>query len=203
MKKNVIFRIAAIVLMCTLVTACFASSTFAKYTSQAKGDANVVVAKWLINAGKDAAGKTDIYVANGTAKTINLEATVTEIGGGAENEVATAKIAPGTEGTFDLYVENASDVDAQYKFVLDKTKLPAGLADKLTFTYKVGDDATVTENNFRALDMGTNQTVKVSWVWAFEDGTDATDISDTVIGHASDGTTEYPITITLTVEQVD
>ncbi|MBQ1452212.1 MAG: hypothetical protein IIZ22_06065, partial [Clostridia bacterium] len=46
MKKNVIFRIAAIVLMCTLVTACFASSTFARYTTAYNGTGTITVAKW-------------------------------------------------------------------------------------------------------------------------------------------------------------
>lgn len=54
MKKNTIMRIAAVVLMCTLVTACFASSTFAKYTSQATGSDIVTVAKWDVKVDGEA-----------------------------------------------------------------------------------------------------------------------------------------------------
>ena len=53
MKKNIVMRIAAVVLMCTLVTACFASSTFAKYTSEATNTDAATVALWKVSVNDD------------------------------------------------------------------------------------------------------------------------------------------------------
>lgn len=203
MKKNTIFRIAAVVLMCALVTACFASSTFARYTSQAEGTTAVKVANWTIKAGKDAAGATDIYVANGGVKTFDLTTTIKDSDGtSAEENVVAGKIAPGTTGKFDLYVENASEVDAEYTVTLDTTKLPSALLSKLTFKYYVDGIEVTTLPTATALAMNANDTVTVEWAWAYNKS-DAENISDTEIGHAATDSTSYNVTAKLVVTQVD
>jgi len=186
MKKNVIFRIAAVVLMCALVTACFASSTFAKYTSGASADETLTVAKWLVNV-----NDKDIY----DEESFDLTHTIYDTVDG-EGTDTTTLIAPGTKGSFTVEVENASDVDATIDLSLDTDALPEGLADKLTFE----DDADTKIVN-GVLAAGKSATVTYSWVWAYYTNDDE-DATDTNIGHAAtdDG---YEIIVSITATQVD
>ena len=46
MKKNVMMRIASILLVCVLVTTCGISGTFAKYTTNATSSDTARVARW-------------------------------------------------------------------------------------------------------------------------------------------------------------
>lgn len=47
-KKSFIGKIAALLLMLTVVSCCFLGSTFAKYTSSKTGTAEVGVAEWKV-----------------------------------------------------------------------------------------------------------------------------------------------------------
>ncbi|MBR6512570.1 MAG: hypothetical protein IKT24_03785 [Clostridia bacterium] len=183
MKKNVVFRIAAIVLMCTLVTACFASSTFAKYTAGATANnASLTVATWSIKAGKTAGTAAEI-AGNPTAK-FDIASTITDTNA-ADNQDATL-ICPGTEGKFEFVIVNNSQVDADYVITLDKTGL-ADLEDVITFT----DNNTLTG----VIAQGATKTVTITWEWPFHVDA-ATDNKDTAHGKAG-GTYELGATITV------
>ena len=61
MKKNTMMRIASILLVVTLLSTCFISSTFAKYVTKAEGKDAARVAKWgvLVSVEGDSAFKTE------------------------------------------------------------------------------------------------------------------------------------------------
>ena len=177
MKKNLVMRIAAVVLMCTLVTACFASSTFAKYTSAAKGSDTVTVAKWSIEV-----NDADIVNATGSPASVDfaLFDTIKDSDGNAETDVTSGKIAPGTQGAFAVAkIENTSDVTANVKVTMkltsDSTNIPplqynVGSGDNWT-TWTKGTEITIidkTGDNALAIG-GTIAATDVQWRWAFND----------------------------------
>ena len=219
MKKNTMMRIAAVVLMCTLVTACFASSTFAKYTSEATGTGVATVAKWDVDINGEKITGTDPV-------TFDLFKTVLDTKNDAEEEnveksttPGTVIIAPGTKGSFDLKVKNNSQVDATYSILLKNTDGKTSDAT-IPVTFKVTKGSTTTtctlaellagkklvdNETLRMNNVDNEQTITVEWEWAFESGADAAaikanDASDTA--HGITPTSIY-LTAVLDVTQVD
>ncbi len=225
MKKNVIFRIAAIVLMCTLVTACFASSTFAKYTSQATAKGNdLVVAMWSFKL-------NDQEIATSaplTADPFNLFTThVNDTADDAQEvDVKDELIAPGTKGDFKLKVQNTSEVTAEYVIkvkrdvVAPDATLKGYLEDAITVKYgtttidwttadtngwvTLPKDAT---NNILAIGSAAKE-LPFTWEWAFErTDKDTTDTALGIAARATDGTNnnsvKYNLQFQIVANQVD
>ena len=200
MKKNVIFRIAAIVLMCTLVTACFASSTFAKYTSSATLNNNkLTVAKWDIKY-----NGTQIATTTPATVSINLFDEIKDSDGNTENDVSANLIAPGTKGSVDFAgVTNDSEVTAnveiKIKSITNTSNIPVQLK-KGTTVLAAGD--TIYAGNVAigaSLDAATIGTL--DWEWKFEDGRDT---ADTELGIAArTAAPEYIVEFEIIVNQVD
>ncbi len=206
MKKNVIFRIAAIVLMCTLVTACFASSTFAKYTSSATVNGNALtVAKWSFEV------KGQEIAVKGTAPTVNLDlfTTILDTNGGAkETDVKENLIAPGTKGAFDFTVQNKSEVNAKYTITAKRTVNNADLKEAVVVMYNGNpvtwnndDTATIVTDEPIAMEQSAPTTLPFTWEWAYE-RTDK-DATDTGIGIDAKNGVTYDIDFTITATQVD
>ena len=210
MKKNRTMRAAALLLALTLITSCFVGGTFAKYTSSTSASDTVTVAKWQVKVdNKDIAG-----VAN-PGVTFDLFNTIKDTGGTLdEGNVATGKIAPGTEGSFVLTVENLSEVDAKYNlsYSIDKShNIP--LQFKLEGGTWETDIATlnVTNVDLNMSDATKYQEITVYWRWCYE-GTDPgaptgqTNTTDTDLGVlAKDPGTAPTVKVTaeITVWQVD
>ncbi len=201
MKKNLAMRVASLVLMCTIVTSCFVSSTFAKYTSSASGSDTVTVAKWAVKAGAEG---SELDISGSTqALTFNLFDTILDTNGNAaEQDVAAGKIAPGTKGSFALSVKNESEVNAEYtiSFEYDGVQLP--------LTYSIAIDGANKGSSLDGASVGgtlnmtdnTADNVVVTWEWPFEAVSPNTNAADTSLGVAH-GTAE--VTATLVVTQVD
>lgn len=169
MKKNVIFRVAAIVVMCALVTACFASSTFARYTSEASGGTSVTVAKWNFDA-----NEADIS----ESETFNI---ATTIEGHNASDVQT-KIAPGTNGSFDIELKNTSEVAANYQVAITT---PSDFPSVITVSTPANATGTLAPN--------ATATVTVTWDWPY-----GADVEDSDYNGAS-----FDITATLTATQAE
>jgi len=108
MKKNIMMRIASILFVAVLMTTSAVSGTFAKYTSQATGTATVTIAKWSFKVGGADIAKTNTI-------TFNLFNT-------NHTNVTNGKIAPGTSGSFQFALVNASEVTAKYTIKLSQSK---------------------------------------------------------------------------------
>lgn len=200
MKKNVIFRIAAIVLMCTLVTACFASSTFAKYTSTATLDNNkLTVAKWDIKY-----NGTQIATTTPTTVSVNLFDEIKDSDGNAENDVSANLIAPGTKGSVDFAgVTNDSEVTAnvtiKVKSITNASNIPVEL--KKGATVLAAGDTIYTGDVAIGASLDTATIGTLDWEWKFEDNRDA---ADTALGIAArDTAPEYIVEFEIVVNQVD
>ena len=191
MKKNRMMRLASILLVCVLLTTSVISGTFAKYTSQATASDSARAAKWDIQLnGKSI---TENF-------TFNLFETIKDSNGGEEKDVAGEKlIAPGTSGSFDIKLQNKSEVTAEYLIdytVTNTANIPVefsvnggawgALADVTTpVTLEMGAEAT---------------TIPVQWRWVFYTS-DAADTTDTTLGLA--GSAVLKVEAKITVNQVD
>lgn len=95
MKKNSTMRIAALLLVLTLMTSCFVGGTFAKYTTGDSGSDSARVAKW---------GVTASVTGGAFAKEYTIEDSDAAAGVALAVKSDTANpdrvVAPGTDGTF-------------------------------------------------------------------------------------------------------
>ena len=198
MKKNIVLRIAAVVLMLSLVTACFASSTFAKYTAAGSATSVARVAKWDIDVGTDG----HLTAANPVIK-FNLFDTILDSNDAAESDVVAANsdvvIAPGTKGAFTFEtITNKSEVTAEVtvliKSIENAAKIPVVLKqgdNELKAGDKIVDAEKVAANG------GTLAGVPVNWEWIFN-GSDAFDTSLGV-----KGTDTITVELEIIANQVD
>ena len=206
MKKNRLMRVAAMLLVLTLVTSCFVGGTFAKYTSTFSGTDEARVAKWAFSVGGSA---VDLK----TTKTFDFELfKASEIKeedlSGDDGEVDTngilddAKvIAPGTAGTLTVGLKNESEVDAVYTVVYASDEEGVPLQWSVNGTAWVDN---ITDLNIAStgIDMGATKDVVLYWKWAFVDDAVVTqsDDADTLLG--VDGANPN-VTVTITATQVN
>lgn len=202
MKKNKTMRLAALLLVLTLVTCCFVGGTFAKYISVKSAEDTATVAKWSIQL-----NNTEM-----TTKAITFDLFNTVYEANTEDEednVVDKLLAPGTGGSFTLNVANKSEVTAKYTIALSEASndnhIPLQYSLNKT-TWK--DNISELEITDEVLNMndGTNAHT-VYWRWVFEGTTEGahtgqTDENDTALGIAGQAPT-VTITATLTATQVD
>lgn len=191
MKSNRTMRIGVIVLALTLITACLAGGTLAKYVTNAGSTGStgtIALWSWEIN---------DVVAADDW--TFNLFATVNEADTTtAETDVDAGKIAPGTGGSFVIKIDNLSEVNGTYALDFSATN-----ADNIPIEYSLDKTAWKTDINdidvaATAIAMKTGTaTTTIYWRWAFE-GNDA---NDTTLGTA--GTATVTVTVSATFTQVD
>lgn len=199
-KKNSKSTLVLIVLLIVVLLSFVVFNTFAKYTSSVSGEDTITAAKWSFKVNGN-----EIAII-GTEPTVNIDLfkTIKDSNGTAdETDVVEKKIAPGTSGSFNLTVQNTSEVTAKYSIDLAITG-----ADNIPLEYKVGDGAwssslsSVAASDSTKLAAGSDEvTIPVSWKWAF-DGDDA---KDTATGIAvREGTIgDITVTATITATQVD
>ena len=207
MKKNKMMRAASALLVATLLSTSVISGTFAKYTSEASASDSAKVAKWSFTVG-------DKDIVNSETISFELFNTVKEadttVG---ENHLKTTDgtiIAPGTGGSFEIKLQNKSEVTAKYAIEFSATN-----ANSIPIEYSkdgkkwnssvdsldiAASDATVLDYENGAK---TTDTVTVYWRWAFEDETKSTDrdTSDTLLGKEANASVQ--VTAKITAIQVD
>lgn len=214
MKKNVMMRVASVLLVAVMLTTCVISGTFAKYVTDATGSDTARVAKWGVtvtasgttfaekyNDAADVAGvkvvSTEKVVAPGTYGSLaNVE-----VAGTPEVMVTVTYEATLTLTGFDTYcplvftVNGVTYATADVKAVTPNvvctdaadlaTKVSAAIV-AVTNTYGVGTDLST-----------VNDDLGVSWSWAFEGNDDS---KDTSLG--DEAANENAATITLTVKTI-
>lgn len=111
MKKIKSLRIAALLLIAVLITACVISGTFAKYVTKTEKTNNARVAKWgvVFEAGSDLFGTT--YATDDDTYSSAIEFSVVS---------SDAVVAPGTEGTAAIFaLSSAIQPEVSYKVSFD------------------------------------------------------------------------------------
>ena len=215
MKKNIMMRLSALLLVAVLLTTCVISGTFAKYVTTNSAEDSARVAKWGVTV---------------TANSSTV-ATVTEIGGADEEHVLASSaaqviLAPGTKATeladFTITGEPEVAVNVSYVAVLTlegwevESAFYCPLEINVNGTVISGLDytaasafKTAVENAISGLsdNYGVGATLsgvlapQVSVAWAFE-GDNA---KDTALGNqaANGNNSVVSLDITCTVTQID
>ncbi|MDN4469665.1 hypothetical protein [Gordonibacter sp. RACS_AR68] len=180
-KKSYAARLGVLAVALSLVTACLLGGTMAKYVTEVTGTGSATVAKWSFTAN----GKTDTFGSIDLAKT-------------AYTNVAEKKIAPGTEGSFDIVLDaSGSDVAVDYTIAFsnlqNKPKNLKFYSDKDKST-EISDLATALTGTIELKDVGTAVTKTVYWDWAIG-SSDADNSTDTANGTAAKSMT-FDIAVT-------
>ena len=196
-RSSMMVRLVAVLAVVMMFTMCFVGGTFAKYTSSGTGTDTATVAKWSFKVGETDIATTDTF-------TFDLFKTIKDSDGinneTEMNPVDGSIIAPGTQGSFDLVLTNASQVTAQYAIdytVTNNNDIPVKFSvdGGTTWTNDLADVA-ASDSTKLAANSGTT-TITVQWKWAF----DGDDTTDTNLGKVGTATLEVSAKVTAT--QVD
>lgn len=229
MKKNVMMRIASVLLIAVLVTTCGISGTYAKYVSTAAGSDTARVAKWGVTATVTGEAFATSYGIKEAADDVNNKAIAVSVVSSTTDKV----VAPGTEGTFTGVAltgtpEVAVNVTNDATITLDGWEVDGSFYCPITITIEntayCGLDYTSADKFIKDLEgaieaangnyaANTNLSEvaglngNYTWAWAFEGdaNSEQTNAKDTELGNlAADGTANtITISVVTTVTQVD
>lgn len=176
MKKNVMLKIAAVVMVAVLLSTCAISTTLAKYstTSEAKQIGAARVAKWGVAV--DAAATQMFSETYGDTTQVTNNVIASEV-----------VVAPGSEGTHSIsgLISGTPEVSGKVTYKLKVTYTNFGDYKPLVFTYNDGKALAITSGQWVELtdaaysfkagtDLSTATAVTVEWEWPF----DANDTAD-------------------------
>ena len=186
MRKNRTMRLAALLLVLTLITSCFVGGTFAKYTSSASATSSARVAYWGFNSTETVElglfdftdsgilNSEENLIAPGSSHEIELKLVPGIADASKAPEVAykvqidtNGSVSPvydtfgGTDGRIEWYIK-VGDETTTYTSWSAFTKGIAALDGNASGygSYEPGEKA--------AILYGGEDTVKIGWKWAFE-----------------------------------
>lgn len=203
-KNNKLGKFAVFVLLITIIAVILVANTYAKYITSKDLEAVATVAKWSIKLG----GKD---ITQNEAVTFDLFTTVKDTDGSDETDVSANRIAPGTQGSFDIELENASEVTAKYTVTFESqnaSNIPVEFSVDEGKTWKTDiKELTLTDVLEAGAKTSTTESPKISWRWVFERGTEdpektTNNEDDTALGTAKVAPT-VTVTAHLVAEQVD
>ncbi len=225
MKKGVFPRIAAVLMILTLLSTCVISGTFAKYVTEGSTTATARVAKWGVTIAAQADDSTGNaflkeYAADteGTGLTMSVSADTAVVAPGTSGVLGTVGVsgtpevavmvtfgAPDSKQVLDLG-DNwmvGADFYCPLIFTVGETKIDGSTYESAEELEEAVATAIVDKNTYfeAGKDLSTAEVaggVTIAWEWPIS----VNDTNDTALGNA-----ETPATITLnlsvTVEQVD
>ena len=215
MKKNFAMRIAACLLVVTMLSLCMVSYTYAKYTTGIKGTSSItMIAKWGINLELVTDGniydddkttddvvncsvKNAYFAAPGTHKKIaTVKLTGTPDVAYAINVVPAIKLEGWVVGDNEVYCPLVFTVGNE-QFQIDDT---ITTTDALIKAVGEAIETALCEGNHKAGEAiaDTAADLEISWTWAFETGNDA---KDTEL--ANKGQAKVDVSLTIEVNQLD
>lgn len=217
MKKNIMMRLSALLLVAVLLTTCVISGTFAKYVTTYSAKDVAQVAKWgvVVETKLDDLFETAYDDATGTvqaADTYNILAP-----GTTDGQVEAFKIS----GTPEVAVNVNVDVDVtltNWKLKDDSVYCPLVISVNGT-KYQIDATNTTTAKLEEAVEeaiktalghgnhnakTNLNKTVDIAWEWPFSTS-DANDKNDTYLGDQAEAgnAPTFGLDIKVTVTQVD
>lgn len=162
-KKKKIISIVAIII--AIILSFIGGQTFSKYVTEVRGDGTAQIATWdfKVNGQKE------------EVQTISLGSTYDS------STLVNGKIAPGTEGNFQIKVDaTGSDVGIDYKIKFtDETTKPANLK----FYYQEVEYNSILElgealsGTINADDENKSKTFDIKWKWNYETGSNPTEVA--------------------------
>ncbi len=188
MNKRI--KIALVLLAVILIAALSISLAYSKYFTEVTGTGEAIVAKWNFKVNGQDQTITKITLANTLAE---------------NDKVVAGKVAPGTAGQFAVNL-NAEGTEVALDYKIEFKNFSSNFPANLKFyTTKNGDTysnpipASGLEGTI-GLDDSKTKDLTIYWVWAYETGTSASDIStndskDTTSGKTA-GTATFDVVIT-------
>ena len=169
----------------------FSMYAYAKYKTTLKWNGTATVAKWSFKVN----GQTQ------TIPDIDLATTMKE-----NNNVVEGKLAPGTEGSFDLNLDaTGSEVAIDYNIKLAVTEKPSNLRFYTDSSYTkeiASTDGVMNVSGVMSLEeIKTIQTKTIYWKWAYQTGTATNDIVANDKIDTADSKKSVTMTITVTGTQ--
>ena len=162
MKKK---TIAIIAILVAIILSFVGGQTYSKYVTEVRGDGTAQIATWdfKVNGQKE------------EVQTISLGSTYDS------STLVNGKIAPGTEGNFQIKVDaTGSDVGIDYKIKFtDETTKPANLK----FYYQEVEYDSILElgdalsGTINADDENKSKTFDIKWKWNYETGSNPTEVA--------------------------
>ena len=162
MKKKAVIISAILV---AIILSFIGGQTYSKYVTEVRGDGTAQIATWdfKVNGQKE------------EVQTISLGSTYDS------STLVNGKIAPGTEGNFQIKVDaTGSDVGIDYKIKFsDETNKPANLK----FYYQEVEYNSVLElgenlsGTINADDENKSKTFDIKWKWNYETGSNPTEVA--------------------------
>ena len=229
MKKNVMMRVASVLLVAVMLSTCVISGTFAKYVTDGSATDTARVAKWGV---KVEANFDSLFTRGYALASVNSTSDEGAASVWADSEVGV--VAPGTAGQLaNFNITGKPEVDVRVNYSAD-VELTGAWSDGTAFycplyitishestttsltglDYESADDFEAAieaavlglTKDYNAGDLMSeiNDDLQISWSWAFEEGAhgiknDQTNVKDTFLGN---WVTNYPTeapTISVTV----
>ncbi len=228
MKKNNVMRIASLLLVLTLISACAISGTFAKYVTTGSATDEARVAKFGVN----------VVATNDSGFDKFYKDTALDSDDGTATVVASENVvAPGTNGTIaDITLTGTPEVDVKVDYsatvkltgwtvdsadycpliiTVENTKYYIGATVGEKTISSVSDledavEAAIAAESVAKYDAGTDLSTvdeadapSISWAWEFEKQTvtSQSNENDTKLGDAASAKIEVSVTVTVT--QID
>ena len=202
-------RIGAAAFALTVVSSCIVGGTLAKYTTTVGGAGSAIVARWAPSFQAGVTGGT-------LSDTIKVNLADTNV---MKGKIAADRIAPGTNGSFDIVVSGgATEVEFNYSVTISNLK---NCPKNLTF-YKADGTTPLTQVDLGAGVMGyklssdtpmtvggSAETMTVIWKWPYEEGVDdpakaqynADDVAIGTLSNVDDRTMSFQINCEATQTQ--
>lgn len=233
MKKNTMMRLAAVMLMCVLLTTSVVGGTFAKYVTSDSDTDIARVAKWGVNVevvvdgafAEEYAAKEGADYASTIAKTVVTSTTDKDnlVAPGTNGDLlkkatisGTPEVAVNVEKVATLELSGWEVDGAYYCPIVIKVTHKIGANDPTTYTFYGLDytsetkfieavEAVLDGNKNVSANSDLAESYSITWAWAFE-GTDGkqTNKKDTKLGTAATaGDITIKFTYEITVTQLD
>lgn len=231
MKKSVLFRIALVMLVLTMVTSCFVGGTFAKYVTEGSGEDYARVAKFGVDvvsqgylfaehyvevADGNTPGTADLTVSSSNGDKVLAPGTK-NADGMALYVTGTPEVSVEVEYDATIELENWFYVDGENKshfycpliFTIDGTTIDGGQYYDRMADFKNAIIAAIDANdgeygpNINLAEQPSG-CLPISWEWPFSTS-DANDEKDTYLGDqaAADNAATVKLTVECTVTQID
>lgn len=229
MKKNVMMRVASIMLVLVLMSSSVISGTFAKYVTSGESKDMARVAKWgVVITGQADMFKTEYDAKDNAATGLTGKSVVSADTIHGRNKL----LAPGTEGKLtDIAMSGTPEVQVEVKFKsnfdiggwmlngteyycpividIDGTEI-YGMSYATEEAFEAAVNAAIEsftanyEANKNLAEVATNNAPTVSWNWAFHRDAEH-DAKDTILGNqaAAGNPATIDLTVTCTITQID
>lgn len=207
MKNKSLTKLTALVLLVTMIALVIISGTFAKYTSEYKGEGTAIVANWDVSVTNFDGNKTyakdetinlfdvsKVYDLNGVTDFTVDGTDDRNVANGNTTNGNKAIVAPGTWGKIGFVVKVGATTDVTVKYSVDITELTTDIPLKFSVdgtNWKTAEQIKSAPLDEKTVDPRTadyTNTVTLYWKWDFElkDGDGnvivSNDVDDTTLG---------------------